>query len=205
VKRVALLAAVATLALSGCVTLLPKAEPAQLYTLGQADAGGPVAVSQAPVNIGLGRVGFVSAAAGDRILTVEGNQAAYIQAARWVSPAQTLFERALSRRFELRASGTRLVERRTLGASPLVLDLDVDAFETRYTDGPKAAPTVVIDVGARLVRTADRTVVAQRRFEGVVKANANRVSAIVPAYDQALGTVLDDIVRWTDAGAASAR
>ena len=65
----------AALALSACVSLLPDAEPSQLYRL---EAAIDPAVTVAPPAPTFGLVlpssGFVQAASGDRILTVEGKR-----------------------------------------------------------------------------------------------------------------------------------
>ena len=82
----------AAIALSGCISLFPKAEPAQLYRF-QAQ---PTAQPFPPGPLfGVLRLGasFPRASAGDRILTVnDRGEAAYIAGARWVSPASVLFE-----------------------------------------------------------------------------------------------------------------
>jgi cholesterol transport system auxiliary component len=78
------------------------------------------------------------------------------------------------------------------------LRLDVRNFETRYDNGPKAAPSVVVRVRAAMTSSGSRGLVGERIFERQVKADGNRVSSIVPAYDQAVAAVLKDIVAWTN-------
>ena len=46
--------------------------------------------------------------------------------------------------------------------------------------------------------SGSRGLVGERIFERQVKADGNRVSSIVPAYDQAVAAVLKDIVAWTN-------
>jgi cholesterol transport system auxiliary component len=196
-----LLALSAAVLLSGCVSLFPKADPVQLYRFtGRADpnAAAP-ALDGARVGVGLGPVGFDRAAAGDRILTVTGSQAAYVADARWVAPAQTLFNQALEDAFERRAAAARLVGRGEVTASSLLLDVDVRTFEARYLGGPEAAPTAVVAVRARLMRYPDRAVVGERIFEASAPAADNRVSAIVPAFDAAAERALGELITWTDA------
>ena len=54
--------------------------------------------------------GFVRAGAGDQILTVlPGGETAYIAQARWVSPAQVLFDEALERAFDADPGRARLI------------------------------------------------------------------------------------------------
>jgi cholesterol transport system auxiliary component len=190
--------AVGALALAGCVSLFPKAKPSQLYRFGSvAGAAAPRPVSQ-PVNIALGPVGFYQAASGDRILTMTGSEAAYIAQARWVEPASAMFTDALERGFEQKSQRVRLVDRRQATANSLVLNVDVDAFEARYQNGPKAAPTVVVSFTARIIRFPERSVVAEQRFTASRAAADNRVGAIVPAYDAALDTALGELTGWAD-------
>ncbi len=149
--------------LAGCVSLFPKAMPAQLYRFGAsepADASA-AAASPAPAGrsvIGEGATEFDPAASSDRILTMTGKDAAYVASARWVSPASVLFDEALVRTFERTAGAPRLVPRFGLLRAPLLMNLDVQAFEARYDQGDKAAPLVVVKVRALLIRTLDRSV-----------------------------------------------
>jgi cholesterol transport system auxiliary component len=192
------LAAAATL--SGCVSLLPKSDPAQLYRFGAASAAPATAAPGARKDIILAPVAFTQAASGDRILTFSGPEGAYIKASRWVTPASVLFGEALQRRFAS-ANTVRLADRRQATATSLMLNLSVDTFEARYGGDPKAAPTVVLGMTARIVKFPERTVLAERRFDAEAPASDNRVGAIVTAYDQAVAKGLDELVTWTDTSA----
>ena len=198
--RAAWLAA-ACIALAGCVSLFPKAVPAQLYRFGAPDAADTAAPSAAAQTsgavIGEGRIELDPAASGDRILTMTGKDAAYVAGARWVSPASVLFDEALIRTFEQTPGAPRLVPRFGLLRAPLMMNLDVQAFEARYDQGDKAAPLVVVRVRAQMIRTESRAVAGEQTFTTTVRASDNRVGAIVQAYDQAVGKTLSDIVAWS--------
>ncbi len=195
-----ILALAAAAMLGGCVSLFPKADPVQLYRFtGRADQSAPPPALGGPrVGVRLGPVEFDRAAAGDRILTVTGAEAAYVADARWVAPAQALFAQALEDAFERRATATRLVGRGEITAANITIDLDVRAFEARYLAGPEAAPTAVVTLRARLMRFPDRVVIAERVFEAQARAGDNRVSAIVQALDTAAEQSLGELVAWTD-------
>ena len=96
----ALLAAVLFIPLAGCISLLPKAKPSQLYRFGTevSEPAGPS--SRASFGVLKTPATFVQAAASDRILTVTQGEAAYIKDARWVSPAAVLFDEAVARTFQ---------------------------------------------------------------------------------------------------------
>lgn len=197
-RRLAIAAlAVAALGLSGCISLFPKAEPAQLYRL-EAKAT-PGATPAGPV-FGVLRLatGFPRASAGDRILTIgNGGEAAYIAAARWVAPAAVMFEEQTALAFQ-GAGRARLITRGEVIKADYTLKLDVHAFEAIYDNGPKAAPKIVVTVRGVITDSQTRGLVGDRLFTASVRASDNRVGAIVPAFDQALGQVLGELVTWVN-------
>lgn len=190
------------MAVSGCVSLLPKSKPATLYRFGQAPASG--APSPASGTVGVFRAGgsFQREAGGDRLLTVTGEKAAYIAGTRWVSPAAVLFDEAVLAAFDADAGKVRLISRGEPGKASYAMRLDVRNFEARYDHGPKAAPQVVIRVRATLTRDQDRELVSEQFFEAGVRAADNRVGAIVPAYDKAVAEILGKLVAWANAAAS---
>jgi cholesterol transport system auxiliary component len=194
--RLAVIGAFAV-ALSGCISLLPKSKPAQLYRFGPVPAGASAA---RPGSVAVFRTNgsFAGEAADDRILTLSGGKAAYIAESRWVAPAVVLFDEAVGQAFD--ASPIRLIARGQQGRSAYALRLDVRNFEARYASGRGAAPTVVVRVHAALSRS-DQTIVGEQIFEASVPAADNRVGAIVGAYDRAVSEVLGKLVAWTEATA----
>jgi cholesterol transport system auxiliary component len=194
-----LIGAVCAVALSGCISLLPKSKPSQLYRFSQAPAAAPAAPAR-PNAVAVFRTNgkFQEEAADDRILTVSGGKAAYIAQSRWVAPAEVLFDQAVSQAFD--ASPVHLIARGQQGRAAYALRLDVRNFETRYNAGPNAAPTVVVHLHAALTR-ADQSSVGETEFEAKVPAADNRVGEIVSAYDKAVGDVLGRLVAWTQTNA----
>jgi cholesterol transport system auxiliary component len=199
VTRSLLLAAAASL-LTGCISLFPKADPAQLYRFGATTPQVRETVSGEPgFGVLLTATGFDRAAASDRILTVTGTQAAYIKDARWVTSSVALFDSALQRAFDADQGPARLVDRAEIARTDYVLKLDVRTFEARYDHGQAATPTIVVEVHAALDRTHDRIVVGDRSFKASVTASDNRVGAIAEAFDLAVAKILGDLVAWVDA------
>jgi len=189
-RRWTLLAVVGVVAplCAGCVTLLPKAAPEPLYRFGGGDASAPSPVPA--VGRGQGLLGIVvtlpAASRGDALLAVTGRSAAYISGGRWVSPASDLFREAAAR--ALAAHGAA-------GPGGGVLTLAVTRFEADYDHGTDDAPTVRIEAALRL-SDGVRPPRSLGVVEGEAPAAANRIGAIVSAYDTALDAVL--------AGAAAA-
>ena len=195
------LAAALAGALGGCVSLLPKAQPATLYSFGLAEP------AEAPMNtatrgITLEPVDFQREAMGDGILTVEGQQTSYLAGARWAAPAAVMFRQALDRAFDSAAPGAHLLNRGEVGPVAGLLAIDVTRFEADYTD-PKAAPIVRITLRARLAGP-DGTPIDATVYDVSKPAAENRVAAIVAAYGAATTEALTALARWVDQKAPAA-
>ena len=189
------------LALSSCVTLLPKAKPVQLYRFGDhpvatTTAGGASFSVLSPPPT------FTRASEGDRILTVTGEETAYIADARWVAPATVLFDEAEMRAFEAAGGPARLVKHSDVAAPKLALRLDVENFEVDYPATGPRTPTVNVQVHAVLIRGVDRQVVAEKTFSTRKPVRENRLAGIVGAFDAATSQTLGQIVDWTNAQGA---
>lgn len=194
------IAGLLALTLSGCITLLPKSKPSQLYRFGvptAAAAGAPLTVGA--ISVFRANGAFPREAAGDRMLTITGEHAAYIADARWVAPAEVLFDQAVADAFEAQPGRVRLVGRGGPGRADAALRLDVRNFEARYGQG--SAPAVHVRIRAVLVRGQNRSQAIEQIFDADVPADENRVTAIVAAYNQALDKVLGEIVAWTNSSA----
>jgi ABC-type uncharacterized transport system auxiliary subunit len=190
----------AAMALSACA-LLATPEPVQTYRFGEAAPAASAALSVAsPTEVTLRRVEFPQAVEGDRLLGVTGTETAYIAGARWVSPAADLYMASIENAFTAQATRVRLIGPRELIRARRSLDIDVRSFEARY-EAPGRAPTIVVTARARLLALPDRTVSAEQVFTIEQPATANRVSAIVEAFDIATRDLNTRIVAWTDASA----
>lgn len=191
------------LGLGGCITLFPKTQPAQLYSFGDsfpAPAEGPAAGPA--INVVRSRTNFERAAGLDRILTMNGHEAAYIASSRWISPAAVLFDEAESRAFVAAGGRVHLVRPGDMASSAATLQLDVPTFEARY-DG-HAAPTVVVRVRAVLVSLPARKVIGERTFTASRPAASNRVGEIVRAFDADVVETLSQLAAWTETQVVSA-
>ncbi|HEY9236839.1 MULTISPECIES: ABC-type transport auxiliary lipoprotein family protein [Phenylobacterium] len=185
--------------LSACISLLPEEDPSQLYRFD----GVPAADAQqaaATDSFGVLRTGggFVQSASGDRIMTVTGERVAFISGARWVSPASVLFNDAVMRAFDQNTGPARLVTRGEVRRAEYGLRIDVTRFEVVYDQGEKAAPNIVVALRLSLVNMADRTLAGSKLVETTARADDNRVSAIVRAFDEAVAQVTGQTVAWTN-------
>lgn len=194
-------AAASVAALGGCA-LLSSPEPVSLHRFGAAPDSeiGAAGAPAGQVQVAMRRPEFVQAARDDRILGVTGTDAAYIAGARWVASADVLFSDALEDAFAAEARRVRLIGPRELTRAEQTLDVDVRTFEARYP-APGAIPTATIVARVRLLNAQERTVAAERIFAVERPATANRVSAIVEAFDAATRDLNSQIVAWTDQNA----
>ncbi|TXI51102.1 MAG: ABC transporter [Lysobacter sp.] len=115
--------------------------------------------------------------------------------AAWTQAAPDLVHDALLRAF---ADSGRIpgVARRGEGVNAQYeLLLDLRRFESEYAGG--AAPTVRIELGARLVHNAENRVVAARTLVANVPADGTSVEAIARAFERGLGETTADAIGWT--------
>jgi cholesterol transport system auxiliary component len=195
--------AIAAFGLAGCISIFPKVPPAQLYAFGE-NFPSAQALAGASFNVLRVATGFTRAAAGDRVLTKDGQQAAYIAGSRWVSPAAILFDEAETRAFESGGGPARLIRRGESVGATAELRLEVQTFEARYPGRLNAAPTVVVEVRAVLVSVGDRRMIDTKIFQSSQTVGANRVGEIARGFDAATVDVLNQIVAWTNRQAATA-
>ncbi len=190
--------AVAALSLSGCINVLPKTKPVQLYRFGYApaslgkDAAAPAAGTVlTPVN--LGEIDFPQESMGDRITTTEANEVTYVAGSRWAAPAKQLFTEAVREGFSRSATSVRLDPRGPV-ATQYRLDLSVHRFESAYARGK---PTVSVAMDARVIRLSDRAVVGQRYVTAEVAVRRNDMSMMAEAYDEATSKAVAELVGFT--------
>ena len=187
---------------AGCISVFPKSKEAVLYRFGA--AAPPSRLAPTGPRAGVLKLGatFPRASGGDRILGITGSHAAFLAETRWMAPAATLFDEAVAQAFDGGDGVARLITRGEAGRADFALRLDMRNFEAVYLDGDKAAPTVLVRLRAVMLRSSDRTLAGETLLEARVKAGENRISAIVAAFNEAVGKVITDLVAWTDETAA---
>jgi cholesterol transport system auxiliary component len=188
-----------TLALGGCVSIIPQSKPVQLYRLSQAPAP-PTTPAPQGLTVERTTIAFPPDAAGDRLLTVSGQQAAFVSGARWLEPAAVMFDQAVTDAFD-DPGAPRLANPANAASATVTLRLAVRRFQVDYDQGTGAAPAVDVAVEAVLIHHGDRAVLAQKVFETRQRASENRVGPIVAAYDVATAQTLGAIRDWTVANA----
>jgi ABC-type uncharacterized transport system auxiliary subunit len=113
---------------------------------------------------------------------------------RWPSAAPDVLEALAAQ--TLRASGAWASVQDTASPFPTdyLLQLAVRHFEADYTSG-EVAPVVHVMLDCTIGRGEGREVVATFTASGSAPAAANRLSAVVAAFEQASGTALDALAQ----------
>lgn len=194
-RRSILICGAAAFALAGCSSVIGPGPAPQLYVLHPrlgpiADAPKvgwqlTVAMPDAPQSLDTARIA----------LQRTSETMDYYANSAWQDRAPVLVQRALMEGFE--DSGKIMgVARATAGLrADYQLQTDLRHFEARY-DTPDGAPTVVVDIEARLLRTQDRKIAAALGARQTAAASANSIPAAVAAFDQAVSAAVEQIVAW---------
>ena len=118
------------------------------------------------------------------------------QGAVWSDPVPDLLQTAVLRALE--DSGRILaVARQGSGLrGDATLQLDVRRFESVYA-APKSAPTVTIEVQAKLFGGPGQRVLAAKTFRSDVAADDKELPAVTQAFESATTKLVAELVGWT--------
>lgn len=191
-----LLVAASAFALSGCISLLPEAEPNALYRLSNHVPAEGTVDHDAPV-VRIARPVAPRALASDRVALDTGEgRLAYMAGVNWVSAAPVLVQELVIDTFDRRSSALVAARPDDGVASSWDLRLEMRRFEAVYDQGDNAAPRIDVSIRARLIDTGNREVSSVRTFEVSQRADANRQPRIIDAFSRASSDVSRDLVDW---------
>ena len=190
------LSSIMALAVTGCASLLGLSPAPHLYRV--------TLKSTYPVNLphlsGQLLVDVPSAPAGLDTARIALSRSAvsidYFADSEWIDRVPLMVQTALLDSFESSGAITA-IDREAIGLrADLILKTDIRHFEALY-DSRDRPPEVWVEISARLVDPSGRDVVAHASFERRKQAQGSDIAQIVPAFDDALGGVMEDIVGWT--------
>jgi cholesterol transport system auxiliary component len=142
----------------------------------------------------------------DRIaLLREGGRFDFYAAARWAAPAPDLVESVLVD--ALRATGrySAVMDDASPFAPRYDLRVTLRRFEADYSSGG-AHPVIHVVLDCTLGRRRDRQLLASFTAQGSARAEANRLGAVVAAFESASAAAVGQLLTAThDAVAADAR
>ena len=205
--RVAAAAVLCAAVLLPACSVLPEAEPLDVYVLpvtGDASATAvPAAAGAQAWSLRVVRPAAGVHLAGQRIVVMpEDNRVSVYQGAGWSDPAPVLVRDRVLEAFRADGRvGALSSDERQLHAD-FELDSDLRAFQSEYRGG---RPEAVLRLDARLVHTASRRIVASRTFEQRQPTEDPAVPAVVQAFGTAADRLSAAVVDWTVREAAAVR
>jgi cholesterol transport system auxiliary component len=196
--------------LAGCGGLLGSREPAPVtYVLRPVIAspgaqGAATADPRAP-SLQVQRVVVAPGYARDEILRTEPDRRLEQYAAsRWPDALPAVVERLAVDALRQHAAWSAVHDAAAPLAATHLLRLTVRRFDAEYAVVGRA-PTVRVVIDATVARRSDRALLAAFTVEASAAASEDRMSAIVAAFERAVGQAMADIARGAaGAGAASA-
>lgn len=195
-----------TLILSGCVSglLTSKAPAQQVYVL--RPAAGDTAATAPPAGTTLQVLSPLAAPGlgGDGIAVLRGARMDYYTGGLWAAAAPSLLQSLAVDALRAHHAFSEVETETGPFTGQYVLSLELQHFEAEYSgDGP---PTVHVAVVATLGRRSERDVLQSFTAESRQVATADRMQAVVAAFDAATAQVLSQISgKLAPAAATAAR
>ena len=191
-KRAYQMIAPVALALVSACSILPKADPSDVYRLASAQTttqGTPVGWS-----LRLTKPQTSEFLDSPRIAVVpNGDLISSYANSRWSDPAPVLLRNRLLDGFQRDGRVTLLSTDETNLQSDYELGGQLQAFQSEYRGN---AVEVVIRLDARLVRGSDQRIIASRRFEVHQAVSDTKVPAVVAGFGVAGDQLSRQVVEW---------
>lgn len=188
-------ALLAGFSLLGACSILPQADPSDVYRLPSAQA--PASASSAaaqPWSLRLNKLQASEALNRPTIAVIpQGDVISSYKGSRWSDPAPVLVRNRLLDGFVRDGRVTLLSTDDSNFAADLELGGSLQAFQTEY-QGSQASAVVRVD--ALLVRGYDQKILASRRFEERQPLSDVQVPAVVAGFGQASDRLTAKIVAW---------
>jgi ABC-type uncharacterized transport system auxiliary subunit len=201
----------ALIGLAACTGSLfrSKAAPPTIYML-SAGAGAPGTADPAaasapplvpapiPVDLAVLRPKLRPGLETDRIAVLYPDRRLnYFAGARWSGPLGEVLQDLAVQEFHARANLRTVSGDASVFASAYWLEIEVTDFQAEYTSAT-AAPTVRVQLRARIGTSGDRRIVGELAASAQQPAAENRLTAIVDAYARAADAALSQIVAGAD-------
>ncbi len=197
------LALAMSLAVSACISVLPKAGPdPDIFRL--SDVALPEQMAASPVLL-LEMPLAPKALRNNRIAIARGPQdIAYAAGARWAGMVPQMAEELLNDSL-LATRRLNVVSPREGVHPPFGLVVEVRHFEAVYDQGEGAVPLGRVTLYAKLINRRGRTLMAQKLFNAEVRARQNTLGAMAAAIDAAAHQAAAVLSDWVADQAAAAQ
>lgn len=186
----------ASFALASACSILPKADPLDVYRLPSVQSSASsTRTNPVPWSLRLAKPQASDVLNSARIAVIpRGDLISSYKASRWSDPTPILLRNRLLAGF---AQDGR-VQLLSTDDSNLQTDLELggnlQAFQTEYQGN---TAQVVISLDALLVRGNDQRILASRRFEVRQPLSDVKVPAVVAGFGQASDTLTAQVIAWT--------
>lgn len=126
----------------------------------------------------------------------------YYANSNWTDVAPLMVQTLLIESFENTGKIVAVSRESTALRADYLLQTELREFQAEYdASGP---PLARVRILAKLVRVADRSIVASHTAERTARATGGSMENVAVAFDEALGQVMRRIVEWTLTAPASA-
>ena len=191
-KRAYQLIAPVVLALVSACSILPKADPSDVYRL--ASTQSTQQATQVAWSLRVNKPQTSEFLDSPRIAVVpNGDLISSYANSRWSDPTPVLLRNRFMDGFQRDGRVTLLSTDDTNLQSDYELGGQLQAFQSEYRG---SAVEVVIRLDARLVRGRDQRIVASQRFEIRQPVSDTKVPAVVAAFGQAGDQLNKQVVEW---------
>lgn len=182
--------------LCGCTGLFhSNARPDQVYYLRSTPADNRLAPLAASL-----RFGHPTANPGldtpQIVLVQSDRRMSYFVASRWPAPVSSLVETLSVEKLRAAGGWQSVTDSASSFPSDYVLQVTVRRFEADYSDGGDA-PAVHVVFDCMVGKREGREVVASFLAEGTASASANKMSAVVAAFETATNAAIDSMSNRT--------
>ena len=191
-----LLAILLLVPLAGCSGLFhSNARPEQVYVL----RATPLKAGSAPVASSV-RVIRPTAAPGldstQIVLVQSDRRMSFYLASRWPAPAPSMIEMLAVEKLRTSGLWQSVGDSTSTFPTDYVVQITVRRFESDYTSSA-STPEVHVVLDCIVGRREGREVIASFLAEGTAKADANKLGAVVEAFETATNTALDSLSQQT--------
>ena len=127
-----------------------------------------------------------------------GNEIRYLSGARWSDQAPNMVARYLKLTLENDGGYVVSTARQAAISTDYRLSVDIRQFSTEVSPGQN--PVAFVELNFRLIDAKKREVLKTKGFASQVGASQNSNAAIAAAFQEAMDSVSQDVVRWLKSG-----
>ena len=182
--------------LAGCTGLFHSdARPDQVYYLRSTPlANGASATAPMAASLRFNRPSAAPGLDSPQIVLVQSDRRmSFFLASRWAAPAPSMIETLAVEKLRGSRIWQSIGDSTSAFPSDYVMQVTMRRFEADYTSGG-TAPEVHVVFDCMVGKREGREVIAGFLAEGAAQASANRLAAVVAAFETATNTALDSMV-----------